>query len=93
MKAAGKWLTVTAGVGAVWYVAQAILARMIGIVAFFVAAFQAQVEEMSNAAHKADDLSVETEPGLPRRLAADRAYRSSEEAQTLIDLREEINAP
>ena len=90
MKAAGKWLTVTAGLGAVWYIAQAVLARMIGIVAFFVAAFQAQVEEMSNAQAE-DDLSVETEQPLPRRLAADRAYRKSSDAQELIDLRDEIN--
>ena len=90
MKAAGKWLTVTAGVGAVWYIAQAVLARVIGIVAFFVAAFQAQVEEMSNARAE-DGISVETEKALPRRLAADRAYRRSADAKELIDLRDEIN--
>jgi hypothetical protein len=89
MKGAGKWLGITAGVGAVWYVAQAVIARFLGVLVFFITAFEASVQEIAEREREIDGLKVE--PSLPRRLAADRAYRNSAEAQRMIDLREEIN--
>ena len=89
MRATGKWLGVFAGVGAIWYVAQAVIARFLGVFVFFIAAFEASVQEVAEAS-KAQTDDLEVEPRLPRRLAADRAYRKSEDAQTLIDLRDEV---
>ncbi|MCA1704938.1 MAG: hypothetical protein LC808_17410, partial [Actinobacteria bacterium] len=66
----------------------AVVVQFCGIIAFFVTAFEASVQQMTRLAENA---ATETpiDHGLPRRLAADRAYRRSEEAQLLIDLRDE----
>jgi hypothetical protein len=88
MKNAGRWLIVTAGLGTIWYFTRAVVVQFFGIIAFFVAAFEASVQQMTKVAENAAT-EAPVKRQLPKRLAADRAYRESEDAQMLIDLRDE----
>lgn len=88
-----KWLSVTFGLGVVWYVTRAVVVQFLGILAFFVTAFEASVHELTKAAERIEEVAEKGPRPLPRRLAADRAYRRSEEAELLIDLREDVNVP
>jgi flagellar biosynthesis/type III secretory pathway M-ring protein FliF/YscJ len=86
-----KWLSVACGIGAVWYVARAVVVYLVGIVAFFVAAFEASVQDITRATERLEVATQKASRPLPRRLAADRALRKSDEPELLIDLREELN--
>jgi hypothetical protein len=88
-----RWLFVASGLGVIYYVARAVVVYLLGVLAFFITAFQAAVQEIAEVAPAVIDLSDEKESSrsLPPRLAADRAYRDSAEAQRVIDVREEVS--
>jgi hypothetical protein len=90
MKSAGKWFVIAAGFTAVWYVTRAVVVQFLGILAFFVAAFEASVHQITVATEAPSTPKPAGKP-LPKRLATDQALRRNA-PDLVIDLREEINA-
>lgn len=93
MKPVAKWLAITLGLGSLWWVTHAVAFYFFGVLAFFVTAFQATVNEITKLTPEqpAEPTIGEAAGELPRRLAEVRVYRRAnpQPAQETIDLRDE----
>ena len=92
MKSVIRWLLITLGLGSIFVVTRVIAVYFLGVIAFFIAAYQATVNEMTKMVTKQQNEAApsarKVSTDLPPRLARAR----SQQASTIIDLREEVGA-
>lgn len=76
MKSVLRWSLVTLGLGALWFVTRAVVFYFLGVLTFFVTAFQATVNELSRTFPGETSMERST-PSRPRRLQADIDLREA----------------
>jgi hypothetical protein len=92
VKSVIRWLLITAGLGSIFVVTRVIAVYFLGVIAFFVAAYQATIVEMTRRVTRQQEQTAaparKVSTDLPPRLARARSNQTS----TIIDLREEVGA-